>query len=58
MVEIVHCSIEYIYLSKFIPGQSCCASSRVFVHEKAHDRFVDKLKAIADSKVVGDPFDV
>lgn len=39
-------------------GQSCCASSRVFVHEKAHDRFVDKLKAIADSKVVGDPFDV
>lgn len=38
-------------------GQSCCASSRVFVHEKAHDKFVEKLKKIADSKVVGDPFD-
>lgn len=37
-------------------GQSCCASSRVFVHESVHDRFVEKLKAIAESKVVGDPF--
>ncbi len=37
-------------------GQSCCASSRVFVHESVHDAFVDKLKKIADSKVVGDPF--
>lgn len=37
-------------------GQSCCASSRVFVHESVHDRFVEKLKQIADSKVVGDPF--
>lgn len=42
---------RYTYL-----GQSCCASSRVFVHEKAHDRFVEKLKTIAESKVVGDPF--
>jgi acyl-CoA reductase-like NAD-dependent aldehyde dehydrogenase len=38
-------------------GQSCCASSRIFVHEKVHDSFVEKLKKIADSKVVGDPFD-
>jgi acyl-CoA reductase-like NAD-dependent aldehyde dehydrogenase len=38
-------------------GQSCCASSRIFVHESVHDKFVDKLKEIAQSKVVGDPFD-
>lgn len=38
-------------------GQSCCACSRVFVHEKVHDKYVAALKAIADSKVVGDPFD-
>jgi aldehyde dehydrogenase (NAD+) len=37
-------------------GQSCCASSRVFVHESVHDKFVAKLKEIAESKVVGDPF--
>ncbi len=38
-------------------GQSCCASSRVFVHENVHDKYVAYLKEIADSKVVGDPFD-
>ena len=38
-------------------GQSCCASSRVFVHESVHDKFVGYLKEIADSKVVGDPFE-
>lgn len=37
-------------------GQSCCCSSRVFVHEDVHDKFVAALSAIADSKVVGDPF--
>lgn len=38
-------------------GQSCCASSRIFVHEDVYERYLEKLKAIADSKVVGDPFD-
>lgn len=38
-------------------GQSCCACSRVFVHEKVYDKYVGYLKQIADSKVVGDPFD-
>ena len=28
------------------------------MHEKVHDRFVDFLKKIAESKVVGDPFDM
>ena len=38
-------------------GQSCCASSRVFVHESVHDKYVEELKRIAESKKVGDPFD-
>jgi acyl-CoA reductase-like NAD-dependent aldehyde dehydrogenase len=29
----------------------------VFVHENVHDKFVEKLRSIAESKVVGDPFD-
>lgn len=44
-------------MSIFGNQQSCCASSRVYVHERVHDKFVAKLKAIAESKVVGDPFD-
>lgn len=38
-------------------GQSCCCSSRVFVHEKVHDKFVQYLKEEAESKVVGSQFD-
>lgn len=41
----------------FSQGQSCCACSRIFVHEKVHDKYVSALAKIADSKVVGDPFD-
>jgi len=37
-------------------GQSCCASSRVFVHEDVYERFLEKVKAIAQNLVVGDPF--
>lgn len=37
-------------------GQSCCASSRVFVHEKVYENFIEKLKNLAEKKVVGDPF--
>lgn len=43
--------------SVFGQQQSCCSCTRIYVHEKVHDKFVEKLKAIADSKVAGDPFD-
>lgn len=42
---------------KLCKGQSCCACSRIFVHENVHDKYVSNLKKIAESKVVGDPFD-
>ncbi|KAL0478185.1 aldehyde dehydrogenase [Acrasis kona] len=38
-------------------GQVCCASSRVFVHEKIHDRFVEKAVEVAKKRNVGNPFD-
>ena len=41
----------------FNQGQCCCAGSRVFVEEKVHDKFVDKLAAMNKNRKVGDPFD-
>jgi aldehyde dehydrogenase (NAD+) len=38
-------------------GQSCTASSRIFVHESIHDRFVEMLKAKVDAMKMGDPLD-
>jgi aldehyde dehydrogenase (NAD+) len=37
-------------------GQCCCAGSRTFVHERVYDEFVEKSKARALKRVVGDPF--
>lgn len=38
-------------------GQSCSASTRMFVHDSLHDAFVEKLKAKVDAMVMGDPLD-
>ncbi|XP_061990847.1 aldehyde dehydrogenase family 2 member B7, mitochondrial-like [Rosa rugosa] len=40
----------------FNQGQCCCAGSRTFVHERVYDEFVEKAKARAAKRVVGDPF--
>ena len=40
----------------FNQGQCCCAGSRLFVEEKIHDKFVEKLVAKSKSRKVGDPF--
>lgn len=37
-------------------GQCCSAASRTFVHESVYDEFVEKAKARAVNRVVGDPF--
>jgi len=47
------------FRNSFIPnakGQCCCAGSRTFVHERVYDEFVEKSKARAMKRVVGDPF--
>lgn len=38
-------------------GQSCCAGSRTYVHEKIYDKFVEKAAAKAKARTVGNPFD-
>lgn len=41
----------------FNQGQCCCAGSRVFVEDKVHDQFVEKLVKRAKARRLGDPFD-
>lgn len=40
----------------FFQGQCCCAGSRTYVHERVYDEFIEKAKARAIKRVVGDPF--
>lgn len=42
----------------WLQGQCCCAGSRTFVHESIYDEFVEKAKARALKRVVGDPFKI
>jgi aldehyde dehydrogenase (NAD+) len=41
----------------FNQGQCCCAGSRLFVEERVHDEFVDRLKEKNRQRKIGDPFD-
>jgi aldehyde dehydrogenase (NAD+) len=41
----------------FNQGQCCCAGSRLFVEQKIHDEFVEKMLKKVKKTVVGDPFD-
>jgi len=41
----------------FNQGQCCCAGSRVYVQDKAHNEFVDRLRTKVEARKVGDPFD-
>ncbi len=38
-------------------GQSCTASSRIYVHRDLHDAFIAGLRARLDRLVIGDPLD-
>jgi aldehyde dehydrogenase (NAD+) len=42
----------------FNQGQCCCAGSRLFVEDKVHDQFVEKMLARTKKQKVGDPFDL
>jgi aldehyde dehydrogenase (NAD+) len=47
-------SLVGMYLNQ---GQCCCAGTRLFVQDKAHAAFVEKLAAKVKARKVGDPFD-
>src|SRR5947209_9903303 len=50
-------AVEGAYFGLFFnQGQCCCAGSRLFVAEKVHDQFVEKLVKKARAQKVGDPF--
>lgn len=49
-VELSHSAVF------FNQGQCCCAGSRTFVHERVYNEFVEKAKARAIERTVGDPF--
>lgn len=39
----------------FNQGEVCCAGSRLYLHERIHDEFVEKFAAAAQEVVIGDP---
>ncbi|KAH9920551.1 aldehyde dehydrogenase [Epithele typhae] len=41
----------------FNHGQCCCAGSRIFVHEKIYDEFLQRFTEHTKTLKVGDPFD-
>lgn len=49
-VELAHFALF------FNQGQCCCAGSRTYVHERVYDEFIEKAKARALKRIVGDPF--
>jgi aldehyde dehydrogenase (NAD+) len=50
-------AVEGAYFGLFFnQGQCCCAGSRLFVEDKVHDQFVEKMLKKATSRKVGDPF--
>ncbi|XVF44028.1 hypothetical protein PTKIN_Ptkin02bG0087300 [Pterospermum kingtungense] len=49
-VELAHFALF------FNAGQCCCAGSRTYVHEDVYDEFIEKAKARALMRKVGDPF--
>ncbi|KAJ8569814.1 hypothetical protein K7X08_006391 [Anisodus acutangulus] len=50
-------AVEQAHLALFFnQGQCCCAGSRTYVHEKVYDEFLEKARARALKRTVGDPF--
>jgi aldehyde dehydrogenase (NAD+) len=51
-------AVEGAFMGLFFnQGQCCCAGSRLFVEDKIHDQFVERLVKKAKHQKVGDPFD-
>ena len=51
-------AVDGAYIGLYLnQGQCCCAGSRLFVEEKIHDEFVERLVDKAKTRRIGDPFD-
>ncbi|CAG8481897.1 8637_t:CDS:2 [Ambispora gerdemannii] len=50
-------AIKWAHMGIFFNhGQCCCAGSRVYVHEKIYDKFLNQYKEYVQTKKLGDPF--
>jgi len=51
-------AVEVAYLGLFLnQGECCCASSRIYVHDKVYDEFIRLSVEKAKNRKVGDPLD-
>ena len=51
-------AVDGAYIGLYLnQGQCCCAGSRLFVEEKIHDQFVERLVEKSKIRRLGDPFD-
>ncbi|CAB0014815.1 unnamed protein product [Nesidiocoris tenuis] len=52
-------AVEGAHMGTFFNmGQCCCAGTRVYVHSKIYDQFIEKSVKKALKRVVGNPFDL
>jgi aldehyde dehydrogenase (NAD+) len=51
----VRTASEAVY---FNHGQCCCAGTRVFVEQKVYSDFIQRAKSVAESRRLGNPFDL
>jgi acyl-CoA reductase-like NAD-dependent aldehyde dehydrogenase len=56
-VDLAWVAEEIVDGAVFNSGQSCCSLERVYVDEKVHDEFVEKVQAVLKNYKLGDPFD-
>lgn len=56
-VDIAWAAEEIVDGAVFNSGQSCCSLERIYVDEKIHDEFVEKVQGVLKNYKLGDPFD-
>lgn len=56
-VDLAWAAEEIVDGAVFNSGQSCCSLERIYVDEKVHDKFVEKVRDVLKNYKLGDPFD-
>ena len=56
-VDVAWAAEEIVDGAIFNSGQSCCSLERIYVDEKVHDEFVEKLQGVLKGYKLGDPSD-
>ena len=56
-VDLAWAAEEIVDGAVFNSGQSCCSLERIYVDEKIHEKFVEKIQEVLKNYKLGDPFD-